>query len=270
MASVIPQILGHRGCAATELENSHAAFARAAGIAGIAGVELDVQLGADGSILVFHDRDLQRLAGDQRPVAGLRDADRRQIELCVTRPNGTGFVASGIPSLDEVRELLPRDQLIDIELKSYRDSNPGLPRAIAEWIQHHGGPQNNRLMVSSFDPFLLRRFRREVRRLGISVPTAAIYSEHPEVPWLLRRGLGTRITGSEYAKPDWRSVQRMVAERGSPAGRQTLPAPRPLWVWTVNERAVLREMTAAGVDAVIGDDPEQLVAWLREDAAPDA
>lgn len=281
MASVIPQVIGHRGCAAVEIENSHAAFARAAAMRGVAGVELDVQLGADASILVFHDRSLERMAGDARPVASLRDADRRRVVLRAPESAGATSVTGTLPTLDEVRDLLPPDAVIDIELKSYPDARAGLARAVAEWVvdrneaaaAHATGRQaaalqprreaGHRLLVSSFDPRLLRRFRAELRRLGRHLPTAAIYSTDAELPRVLRRGLGTLMTGSECEKPDWRTVQRRAMR---PAFRRR-PA-RPVWVWTVNEREILDAMCRCGVEAVIGDDPERLAGWLREAGEP--
>lgn len=277
---MIPQVIGHRGCAAVEIENSHAAFARAAAMRGVVGVELDVQLGADESILVFHDRSLERMAGDARPVASLRDADRRRVILRAPESAGAASVTGTLPTLDEVRDLLPPDAVIDIELKSYPDARAGLARAVAEWLVDRneaaaparGRPAaalrprreaGHRVLVSSFDPRLLRRFRVELRRLGRHLPTAAIYSADVGLPRVLRRGLGTLITGSECEKPDWRTVQRRAMR---PAFRRR-PA-RPVWVWTVNEREILDEMCRCGVEAVIGDDPERLADWLREAGEP--
>jgi glycerophosphoryl diester phosphodiesterase len=60
-------------------ENSVAAFA-AACEAGF-GIELDVQLSADGEVVVLHDATLQRVAGDSRAVRELTYAQLEQIPL---------------------------------------------------------------------------------------------------------------------------------------------------------------------------------------------
>jgi glycerophosphoryl diester phosphodiesterase len=49
------KLFAHRGWCAGADENTLAAFARAAGQAGIAGIELDVRRGSDGTLLVCHD-----------------------------------------------------------------------------------------------------------------------------------------------------------------------------------------------------------------------
>jgi glycerophosphoryl diester phosphodiesterase len=49
------KLFAHRGWRAGAEENTLAAFARAAGQAGISGIELDVRRGSDGTLLVCHD-----------------------------------------------------------------------------------------------------------------------------------------------------------------------------------------------------------------------
>jgi glycerophosphoryl diester phosphodiesterase len=49
------KLFAHRGWCAGADENTLAAFARAADQAGIAGIELDVRRGSDGTLLVCHD-----------------------------------------------------------------------------------------------------------------------------------------------------------------------------------------------------------------------
>lgn len=60
-------------------ENSMAAFA-AACEAGY-GIELDIQLSADGQVIVVHDPDLARVAGDSRNVADMTYAELSHIAL---------------------------------------------------------------------------------------------------------------------------------------------------------------------------------------------
>ncbi|MCA9958623.1 MAG: glycerophosphodiester phosphodiesterase, partial [Anaerolineales bacterium] len=55
-----PLIIGHRGASATAPENTLAAFAQAVAL-GADGVELDVQLSADGWPVVCHDFRVDRV-----------------------------------------------------------------------------------------------------------------------------------------------------------------------------------------------------------------
>jgi len=53
-------IIAHRGASTDERENTLPAFERAIAV-GADFVELDVQVSADGALVVFHDVDLDRL-----------------------------------------------------------------------------------------------------------------------------------------------------------------------------------------------------------------
>lgn len=61
-------IFAHRGASSFQLENTFPAFKKALEI-GADGIELDIQLSKDGILIVFHDVDLQRLAGSKKFVA---------------------------------------------------------------------------------------------------------------------------------------------------------------------------------------------------------
>jgi glycerophosphoryl diester phosphodiesterase len=100
--------------------------------------------------------------------------------------------------------------IIDIELKSYPDTPYHLAAAVARLIVDRG--ISSRVFVSSFDPRLVKRFRREAERIGASVPTAAIYSGDSEVPRVLRGGLGAPLSrqrdnqaGLAHGPPPWRA-----------------------------------------------------------------
>ncbi|MBW3079464.1 glycerophosphodiester phosphodiesterase family protein [Bifidobacterium simiiventris] len=79
-------------------ENSLAAFAAAAE-AGY-GIELDLQLSADGQVIVVHDPDLLRVAGDPRRVADLTYDELTRIPLFPNDAPGTA-VASELPGADD-------------------------------------------------------------------------------------------------------------------------------------------------------------------------
>ncbi len=64
------KLLGHRGARREALENTLVGFQHARSLQplGLAGVELDIQLTADGHLVVFHDETLQRLCRVQSRV----------------------------------------------------------------------------------------------------------------------------------------------------------------------------------------------------------
>ena len=120
-------------------ENSLAAFQAAC--AGGYGIELDVQLSADGEAIVFHDEDLERMTG----VAG-RLSDRTAAELSELRLKGTD---ERIPTLVETLALVGRRALVHIELKTPYGHVGPLEQRTHEIIIDHAGP----VCVIGFNPY---------------------------------------------------------------------------------------------------------------------
>src|SRR5919106_2788349 len=129
------EVIGHRGAAALARENTLDAIA-AGLIAGAAGVEIDVRLSADGSLVLMHDPDVARTtAGTGR----VDDMTREQLGVL------------GVPSLDEVFTLFPRNALLVLELKGHpweAGYDPAEPAAhtLAEELAADG---DRRVVVSS-------------------------------------------------------------------------------------------------------------------------
>lgn len=136
----------HRGLWGGEApENSLAAFALAAerGFA----IELDVQLSADGEVMVFHDYTLTRMCGKDQKLAALSAG-----ELAACKLGGTEAV---IPTLKEVLAAVDGRVPLLIELKG-ESGNTALCPAVAALLDEYKGEW----CVESFNPLLLRWFKK--------------------------------------------------------------------------------------------------------------
>lgn len=127
-------------------ENSLAAF-EAAADAGY-GMELDVQLSADGEAVVFHDdrlndRDLTEASGR---IAEHLAADLAQVKLGGTRET--------IPTLREALDCVGGHSLVVIELKVLKGDDDRLARRVAEVLADYAGPA----AVVSFNPHTVAWF----------------------------------------------------------------------------------------------------------------
>ncbi|MCG8480609.1 MAG: glycerophosphodiester phosphodiesterase [Spirochaetales bacterium] len=236
------------------MENTLAAFEHAREI-GIDGVELDVQVSADGVVVVAHDSDLLRLGDDPRSIAATAARDLAAVALHARSASGVRLSASGVPDLDTVLDCLGGEMLVDIEIKSYPETPPEIAARVAEVVVRRG--VQHRVLISSFDPRHVMRFRRIARRRGLVVPTAVIWSEDREVPVFLRSGFGCRMTGSDLDKPHWASYVKRRYAQGTPR-----------LAWTVNERETALALARRGIAALIGDDPEALRTWTTGAAGP--
>ncbi|MEI7931453.1 MAG: glycerophosphodiester phosphodiesterase [Alphaproteobacteria bacterium] len=120
-------------------ENSLAAFQLAAHAN--YGIELDVQLSADGEAMVFHDLTMERLTG----VEG-RLSDHHTEELGKTRLLGTDET---IPTLAEALAVIGHQAMVLIELKTPYGDVGDLERRVCEVLIDHNGPT----AVIGFNPY---------------------------------------------------------------------------------------------------------------------
>ena len=137
--------LAHRALhdrAAGRPENSRAAI-RAAVAAGY-GIEIDLQLSADGMAMVFHDETLNRLTAEQ----GLLK-DRSAADLALIPLRGGD---EGIPSLPEILDLVAGQVPLLIEVKNQMLVPGGrigpLEEATARALHGYQGP----VALMSFNP----------------------------------------------------------------------------------------------------------------------
>lgn len=139
-------------------ENSMAAFRRAVEY-GLPS-EFDVHLIADGSLVIFHDDDLERQTGVKGSIEAYDLTNLRKLRL-----EGTDEM---IPTFDEVLGLYEDTGLpLLIELKCVKGNHRALARAVAERLDSYKGEY----VIESFDPRVLieyRRLRPEVIRGQLS------------------------------------------------------------------------------------------------------
>ncbi|MCY3412408.1 MAG: hypothetical protein INQ03_12295 [Candidatus Heimdallarchaeota archaeon] len=108
----LPLIVAHRGASGTCPENTMLAFWTASSTADI--IELDVQLTKDSELVVFHDRNLERITGDK---GGIADYTLEQLlQKDVGKWMGNGF-SERIPTLEQVLSTLPDATSFIIEIK---------------------------------------------------------------------------------------------------------------------------------------------------------
>lgn len=161
-----PLLVGHQGAMDVAPGNTMPAFEQ--GLAGGADIlELDVQLTADGQVIVFHDFELSAKTGATGLVAE-HTADFLQT-LDVGSYFDETFAGVTIPLLDQVLAWAkPRIPLM-IELKHGPVFNPALDEAAVALIEEHG--MEDRVVITSFDQFALRR----VKQLNPHITTSFIY-----------------------------------------------------------------------------------------------
>ena len=135
-------IYAHRGASAEFPENTLAAFRRALEL-GVAGIELDVHLSADGYPVVIHDETVDRTTNGTGAVADMTLDELQALDA------GRG---EKVPTLDEVLDLVGDALHVDIEVKA---------NAAGEAVLKTLEGRNTRWLISSFDWDVLRYVRSQ-------------------------------------------------------------------------------------------------------------
>ncbi|MGJ8545923.1 MAG: glycerophosphodiester phosphodiesterase family protein [Sulfitobacter sp.] len=152
-------------------ENSRAAIQAA--IAAGFGIEIDLQLSADGAAMVFHDYGLERLAHASGPLRQCSAAELAQVRL---RGND-----ETVPGLDEVLDLVAGRVPLLIELKDQdgamgMDLGP-LERATAQALRGYDGEA----AIMSFNPNAVAL----MAELAPDVPRGIVTSAYRAEDWPL-------------------------------------------------------------------------------------
>jgi glycerophosphoryl diester phosphodiesterase len=229
-----PIAFAHRGGASHFPENSWRAFEHAVAM-GYAYLETDAHATADGQVVAFHDKTLDRVTD----AAG-RIADLPWSAVAAARIGGT----EPIPLLADLLGAWP-DVRFNIDVKDAPAAGPvaEVIRAAAAW---------DRVCVTSFSGARLAATRRALSRpVCLAAPPAEIglIRSSGLPPAALARRLGRR----------WIRCAQIPVRLATPWFlRRAHAAGLAVHVWTVNDAAVMTRLLDLGADGIMTDDTETL------------
>jgi glycerophosphoryl diester phosphodiesterase len=215
-----PLAFAHRGGAAHGPENSWPAFEHAVGL-GYSFLETDARATADGVLLAFHDRTLDRLAGRPGEIARLPHR-----EIAAARIGG----AEPIPLLEDLIGAWP-DVRFNVDVK-----DAGAIRPLADVLRRTAAW--DRVCICSFSA---RRLRGARRALGRPVCSAASPA-----------GIAAVRLGARARSPA-QCAQVPAPVAGAPFIRRAHALGLQVHAWTVNDRALMESLLELGVDGIITD-----------------
>jgi glycerophosphoryl diester phosphodiesterase len=146
LAWLTAQPIAHRGLHGGAIVENTLEAADAAASANYA-IECDIQLTADGELVVFHDDTLDRLTVAAGPLRARTLADLKNIAY--------RGAAGRIPELKEFLARVAGRTPLLIELKSNWDGDTRIAARAATILVGYGGP----FALMSFDPWLVRALR---------------------------------------------------------------------------------------------------------------
>ena len=231
-------VIAHRGASGHAPENTLAAFRRAIAL-GAAFIETDLQLSRDSRFVAIHDDTVNRTTNGQGKVHDLSLADLRRLDAGSWF--GSEFAGERIPTLEEILEFSKKhDVVFYLELKP--SGSWGGEHALIGALRESG--EIARTVVISFDAGILGA----LRRIEPTLMTGLLFDGQIDKPLERAVEIGARqlAVRSDLVTP------ALLTE----ARKKDLQ----VVCWTVNQPAHMRLLIEAGVDGIMSDYPDRLVA----------
>lgn len=233
------RLLGHRGARGEILENTLAGFQHAKRLHkhGLTGIELDVQLTADGRLIVFHDDTLERMCTQQSRIEQLSTTELkryRQLEHQI----------SVLPSIAPVLH-----QFSDIELEIKTHARTDYDKLITALVYDFINTPLAQLpiVLTSFDVELHARLQRH--RLLKHIPRGLLVRQ----PKALATASNTALQlGCGQLGIHYPLLSKSVIEHSHRYGL-------PVSAWTVNDIDTIKQLIKWQTDVIITDYPSHLL-----------
>jgi glycerophosphoryl diester phosphodiesterase len=231
-------LIAHRGASGHAPENTLAAFRKAVA-QGVAFIETDLQLTRDTHLVAIHDDTVNRTTNGQGAVHDLSLEEIRKLDAGSWF--GSEFAGERIPTLEEILDFSKKhDVVFYLELKPA--GSWGGEHALIGALRKSG--EIARTVVISFDAGILAA----VRKIEPTLMTGLLYEGNIDDPLDKALEIGARqlCVRGDLVTP-WLLGQ---------ARRRDLQ----IVAWTVNQGAHMRLLMAAGIDGIMSDYPDRLVA----------
>lgn len=203
-------------------ENSLLAFKRA--IDKNIPIELDVRLTKDNILVVFHDANLKRLTGVDKPIKDLTYEEIQKLKLLDTTEE--------IPTFKEVLKLINGKVLIDIEIK-VDDIVENICQILMGILKNYKG----NYIVKSFNPKVVRWFMKNYPNVTRGLLIADNYKNK------FCNYLFTSKWIMLYCKPNFLAVSKKILNTKR---IQNFRKKLPVLAWTIeNKEELLANKTLA-------------------------
>lgn len=180
------------------------------------GIELDVQLSKDGTVMVFHDYTLSRMTGCNKKLKELNADELTKLLLAETDQT--------IPTFKQVLEAVDGKVPLLVELKG-EDLNASLCSKVAELLKEYSGAY----CVESFNPLLIRNIKKYLPDVYCGQLYTNVCREKKITPLNIILSL---MAFNFLAKPDFIAYNK--ADRNSfPVKLAVNLHKAPKFVWTV-------------------------------------
>lgn len=234
----------HRGFSGKYPENTLLAFQKALD-EGVDGIELDVQLTADGEVVIIHDEKVDRTTDGEGLVVSYTLEELKKLDASYIYKGEMGF--NPIPTLREYFQLVKDSSIVtNIELKTGINEYPGLEEKVYALIREFH--LEDRIIISSFNHYSVLRMKAMAPELSYGFLSDT---------WIYNPGQYTKSYGVDCYHPFFLQLKQEIVDEIKAAGLV-------INTWTVNTEEQIRDLYAKGVDTVIGNYPDLTARVLKE------
>ena len=244
-----PLVIAHRGDSAHRPENTLASFASALEV-GVDIVELDVQLTADGHVVVIHDPTVDRTTNGSGRVADIPLAELRRLSAGYPEIFGQAYAGERVPTLAEVMAFVRGRAKVMVEIK---------PDAVT--ADAAGGIEAHTIAE-------VRKAGMEKEVVLLSFSRTALLRCRDQAPDILRGHLfyqveagevlaGAREVGTDLVMPHKGMLSVDLRDRGREAGLK-------IATWVVDDPAELSSLAHFDLYGVGSNRPGVLLDALTE------
>lgn len=257
--SQTPLVIAHQGGERLFPSETMFTFAQAVAL-GVDVLEMDVHSTADGVLVLMHDATVDRTTNGRGAIKEMTFAEIQTLDAGYYWTDDDGqtypYRDQGIvvPALEEVFQTYP-DMRYNIEIKQ---QEPSIVRPFCDLI--HQYQKQDQVLMATFHAEVMAEFRQ----VCPDVATAMVEQEILPL-WLLSKvGLeelyspaGEAIQAPlTFSLPVFGEVDVMTGQFIEAAHRRNVQ----VHAWTVDDPADMERLIAAGIDGIITDRPDRLLA----------
>lgn len=233
--------IGHRGAAADAPENTHASFARALELS-VDMIECDLQLTADGHVVILHDWTADRTTSGEGAVQELDAAVLRSFDAGAWKD--AAFAGERVPTLDETLDQVLPAATLNLELKCKGPAEEGRRLAMAAVAAVRQRDAMGKVLFSSFNPEVLN----ELREVAPEAPIGVLWNQED---YSLAFEIARHLGASSLHPYAGHITGELVATAHA--------ADLAVYTWTENDPERIAELAELGCDGIISDFPARLL-----------
>ncbi len=242
------EIIAHRGASHDAPENTLSSV-NLAWKQKTDSVEIDVYLSKDGKVVVFHDKETDRIGGRKQKIVDQTYAELQQLDVGAWKD--LKFAGEKMPTLDEVLETIPDGKRLYVEIKDTPRILPAIQKAFEK-----AGVDGEKITIIAFDYDVIVGAKKLM----------------PKIPAYWLSSIKQDEKTGEWGPPREELIAKAKAANAEGLDLKAAPiidaayvkavhdAGLELYVWTVNEADEAKRLMDAGVEGITTDRP----GWMKE------